>query len=52
MSVCNILQNAIAHNDKDVPDDQQDDIFGKGEKDLDSSGTGIGLSLVDSLVTN
>jgi PAS domain S-box-containing protein len=71
----NLLQNAILHNDKDipevsitattseemvevriadngpgVPDAQKETIFGKGEKGLDSAGTGIGLYLVRSLV--
>ena len=71
----NLLQNAIQHNDKalpevtvstaaadgrievriadngpGIPDAQKEDIFGKGEKDLESSGAGIGLYLVQSLV--
>lgn len=71
----NLLNNAIQHNDEDVPeieistdlandslrvniadngpgipDEQKTKIFGKGEKGLDSDGTGIGLYLVDTLI--
>jgi PAS domain S-box-containing protein len=71
----NLLQNAVQHNNADVPevrvsaassddtarvqiadngpgipDGQKESIFGKGEKGLDSPGTGIGLYLVESLV--
>jgi len=71
----NLLQNAIEHNDKEVPevlvsvtdreesvvvqvadngpgvpDNQKEDIFVKGEKGLDSEGSGIGLYLVETLV--
>jgi len=71
----NLLQNAVQHNDKDlpevtvfgtvregavevrvadngpgVPDAQKEEIFGKGERGLESGGTGIGLYLVRSLV--
>ncbi|MFB6101203.1 MAG: PAS domain S-box protein [Haloplanus sp.] len=40
----------VADNGPGVPDEQKDAIFGKGEKGLDSQGTGIGLYLVDTLV--
>jgi PAS domain S-box-containing protein len=40
----------IADNGPGVPDDQKSDIFGQGETGLDSTGTGIGLYLVESLV--
>jgi len=40
----------IADNGPGVPDSQKDEIFGKGEKGLDSHGTGIGLYLVEQLV--
>ena len=71
----NVLQNAIQHNDSDVPtvtvtveerptrvevriedngpgvpDDIRDDIFSKGERGLQSNGTGIGLYLVNKLL--
>jgi PAS domain S-box-containing protein len=71
----NVLQNAVQHNDSDVPkvtvaveerptrvevriedngpgipDDLRDDIFGEGERGLQSDGTGIGLYLVDKLL--
>ncbi|MFC7058707.1 PAS domain-containing sensor histidine kinase [Halovenus salina] len=72
----NLLENAIKHNDKTVPevtvsateqddvvtiriadngpgipDDQKETIFGKGNRGLDSAGTGMGLYLVDTLAT-
>lgn len=72
----NLLENAIQHNDKDipevnvtveekdslvevqvadngpgVPESQKDEIFGRGEKGPESEGTGIGLYLVNTLVT-
>ena len=40
----------VADNGPGVPDAQKDEIFGKGQKGLDSAGTGIGLYLVQSLV--
>ncbi len=40
----------IADNGPGVPDDQKEEIFGRGEKGLDSSGTGLGLYLVQHLV--
>ena len=40
----------IADNGPGVPDDQKETIFGRGERGLDSSGTGIGLHLVNTLV--
>jgi signal transduction histidine kinase len=71
----NLLNNAVAHNDKatprvavdvevraetvrvrvadngpGVPDSRKDEIFGRGELGLQSSGSGIGLYLVDTLV--
>lgn len=41
----------VADNGPGIPDDQKDEIFGKGEKGLESPGTGIGLYLVSTLVT-
>ncbi|MGM0606188.1 MAG: PAS domain S-box protein [Halobacteriota archaeon] len=41
---------AIADNGPGIPDAQKESIFGKGEKGLDSPGTGIGLYLVQTLV--
>ncbi|MEF8872127.1 MAG: PAS domain S-box protein [Haloarculaceae archaeon] len=40
----------VADNGPGVPDAQKETIFGKGEKGLDSHGTGIGLYLVQTLV--
>lgn len=40
----------VVDNGPGVPDAQKDTIFGKSEKGLESSGTGIGLYLVDILV--
>ena len=40
----------VADNGPGIPDAARDDIFGKGEKGLDSPGAGIGLYLVQSLV--
>lgn len=40
----------IADNGPGVPDAQKREIFGKGEKGLESSGAGVGLYLVQSLV--
>ncbi|MEA5409680.1 PAS domain S-box protein [Haloarculaceae archaeon H-GB2-1] len=41
---------SIADNGPGVSDDVKDDIFGRGEKGLESQGTGIGLYLVQTLV--
>jgi len=41
---------SVADNGPGVPDDRKQTIFGKDEKGLDSTGTGIGLYLVHSLV--
>ncbi|MDR5657448.1 HAMP domain-containing sensor histidine kinase [Halodesulfurarchaeum sp. HSR-GB] len=41
----------IADNGPGIADEQKDEIFGKGEKGLDSAGTGLGLFLVQHLVT-
>lgn len=40
----------IADNGPGIPDDQKDQIFGKGDAGLESAGTGIGLYLVHRLV--
>jgi PAS domain S-box-containing protein len=40
----------IADNGPGIPDERKETVFGKGEKGLDSEGTGIGLYLVDSLL--
>ncbi|MXR20044.1 PAS domain-containing sensor histidine kinase [Halobacterium bonnevillei] len=40
----------IADNGPGIPDGQKEEVFGKGEKRLDSPGTGIGLYLVHTLV--
>ncbi|MCF2207925.1 HAMP domain-containing histidine kinase [Halobacterium salinarum] len=41
----------IADNGPGVPDDHKDTVFGKGERGLGSPGTGIGLYLAGTLVT-
>ena len=41
----------IADNGPGVPDGQKETVFGKGERGLDSSGTGIGLHLVNTLIS-
>ncbi|MFC3477907.1 PAS domain S-box protein [Halobacterium litoreum] len=40
----------VADNGPGVPDSRKEDVFGKGEKGLNSAGTGVGLYLVRSLV--
>jgi PAS domain S-box-containing protein len=40
----------IADNGPGIPDSQKHTIFGKGEKGLESAGTGLGLYLVDNIV--
>ncbi|MFB6123162.1 MAG: PAS domain S-box protein [Haloferacaceae archaeon] len=40
----------VADNGPGVPDDRKEDIFGKGERALDSPGTGMGLYLVTTLL--
>ncbi|MEF8881672.1 MAG: PAS domain S-box protein [Halapricum sp.] len=40
----------ITDNGRGIPEDEKETIFGKGEKGLDSSGAGIGLYLVQTLV--
>jgi signal transduction histidine kinase len=41
----------VADDGPGVPDDRKGEIFGKGEHGLESTGTGIGLYLVNTLVT-
>lgn len=41
----------VADNGSGIADDRKGEIFGRGEKGLDSDGTGIGLYLVETLVT-
>jgi PAS domain S-box-containing protein len=40
----------VADNGPGIPDSRMDEIFGKGEKGLESQGTGLGLFLVKTLV--
>jgi signal transduction histidine kinase len=41
----------IADNGPGIADDRKDEIFKQGKMGLDSSGVGLGLYLVDTLVT-
>ena len=41
---------SIADNGPGIADSQKDEVFGRGEMGLESSGSGIGLYLVDTLV--
>lgn len=47
-----IVELRFADNGPGVPDDRKVEIFGKGEQSVDSEGTGIGLYLVNQLVSN
>jgi PAS domain S-box-containing protein len=40
----------VADNGPGIPDDRKEEVFGRGEKGLESEGTGVGLYLVDTLV--
>lgn len=42
----------IADNGPGIPDDHKESIFGKGKKGLESAGMGIGLYLVDTLLSS
>jgi signal transduction histidine kinase len=41
----------IADNGPGVPDDQKEEVFGKGQRGTESPRTGIGLYLVHTLIT-
>ena len=45
-----VVEVRVADNGPGIPDAQKEEIFGRGEKGLESSGAGIGLYLVQSLV--
>ncbi len=44
------VEITIADNGPGIPDGRKKEVFGRGEKGLESSGTGLGLYLVDTLV--
>jgi PAS domain S-box-containing protein len=44
------VEICIADNGSGVPDNQKEEIFGKGEHGIDSPGTGLGLYLVHTFV--
>mgnify|MGYP006284988181 CR=1 FL=1 len=44
------VRAVVADNGTGIPADRRDEIFGKGERGLESSGSGIGLYLVHTLV--
>ncbi|MFQ3295028.1 MAG: signal transduction histidine kinase [Halobacteriales archaeon] len=41
----------VADDGPGVPPNRRDEIFGRGEKGLESEGTGVGLYLVDTLTS-
>jgi PAS domain S-box-containing protein len=45
-----IVEVRVADNGPGIPDPQKEAVFGKGEKGLESEGTGVGLYLVQELV--
>ena len=42
----------IADDGPGIPEERRDDVFGRGEMGLDDPSSGLGLRLVDALVTN
>ncbi|MFD1598699.1 ATP-binding protein [Halobellus rarus] len=45
-----VVRVRVADNGPGIPDDRTEQIFGRGEKGLQSGGTGLGLYLVQTLV--
>jgi len=41
----------VADNGPGIPEDRREEVFGRGEQGLESPGSGIGLYLVDTLIT-
>jgi PAS domain S-box-containing protein len=46
-----VVEVRVADNGPGIPDDKKEIVFGKGERGLGSPGTGIGLYLVQTLVS-
>lgn len=50
VTVSDVVHVTIADDGPGVPDGKKDEIFGRGEQGIESSGSGLGLYLVDRLL--